>query len=140
MIEFARIWRDMPKIVYSRTLRRPDGIPTVVRDVVAEDVVALKEQPGGDLALGGADLSAAFRRLGLIDEYRIYVHPVLIGQGKPLFQETDAMTPLRLLETRTFGNGVVLLRYAPEPDSRARRKPVIRCPQGNRSTGLLRAV
>lgn len=116
-IEFARIWRDMPKIVYSRTLAEAGWNTEVVRDVVAEDIVQLKEQPGGDLAVGGADLSASFRRLGLIDEYRIYVHPVVIGQGKPLFQQTDAMTPLRLLGSRTFGNGVVLLRYAPETDS-----------------------
>lgn len=116
-IEFARIWRDMPKIVYSRSLATADWNTEVVRDVVAEDVVRLKEQPGGDLALGGADLAAAFRRLGLIDEYRIYAHPVLIGRGKPLFQEAEGMTPLRLLESRTFGNGVVLMRYAVEPDS-----------------------
>ncbi len=78
---------------------------------VPEQVMALKAQPGGDLALGGADLAAAFRRHGLIDEYRIYVHPVLIGRGKPLFQPLDARTSLRLVESRTFGNGVVLLRY-----------------------------
>jgi len=113
--EFAGIWRDMPKIVYSRTLATADWNTEVVRDVVAEDVARLKEHPGGDLALGGADLAAAFRRLGLIDEYRIYVHPVLVGRGKPLFQQMEDMTPLRLLETRTFGNGVVLLRYAAEP-------------------------
>lgn len=115
--DFAGIWRDMPKIVYSRTLASAGWNTEVVRDVVAEDVERLKEGPGGDLALGGASLSASFRRLGLIDEYRIYVHPVLIGRGTPLFQETDAMTPLRLLESRTFGNGVVLLRYATGPDA-----------------------
>ena len=109
--EFSRIWRDMPKIVYSRTLDKADWNTTVVRDVVPEQVMALKAQPGGDLALGGADLAAAFRRHGLIDEYRIYVHPVLIGRGKPLFQPLDARTSLRLVESRTFGNGVVLLRY-----------------------------
>ncbi|HEY9473269.1 MAG TPA: dihydrofolate reductase family protein, partial [Mycobacteriales bacterium] len=84
-----------------------------------EDIMALKAQPGGDLALGGADLAATFRRLDLIDEYRIYVHPVLIGRGKPLFQSSDTRTGLRLAETRTFGNEVVLLRYqrteAPSP-------------------------
>ena len=117
MTEFAGIWRDMPKIVYSRTLAKADWNTEVVSDVVVEDVLKLKDQPGGDLALGGATLSAAFRRLGLIDEYRIYVHPVLIGRGKPLFEDTDAMTPLRLLESRAFGNGVVLLRYAPETDA-----------------------
>lgn len=115
-IEFARIWRDMPKIVYSKTLAKADWNTAVVRDVVVEDVLKLKEQPGGDLALGGADLAAAFRRLGLIDEYRIYLHPVLIGRGKPLFPQSNTTAPLRLLETRGFGNGVVLLRYAAEPD------------------------
>ena len=111
MSEFAGIWRDMPKIVYSRTLESAGWDTTVVRDVVVDEVLALKAQPGGDLALGGADLAATFRDLGLIDEYRIYVHPVLIGRGKLLFQPTDATAALRLVETRAFGNGVVLLRY-----------------------------
>ncbi|MFJ5269048.1 dihydrofolate reductase family protein [Streptomyces sp. NPDC088358] len=109
--EFAGIWRDIPKIVYSRTLERADWNTTVVRDVVPEEVRALKEQPGGDLGLGGADLAASFLRHDLVDEFRIYVHPVLIGGGKPLFPQADALTGLRLTETRTFGNGVVLLRY-----------------------------
>ena len=112
MVEFAKIWRDMPKIVYSRTLERADWNTTVVRDVVADDVLALKAQPGGDLALGGADLADTFRRLGLIDEYWIYVHPVLIGRGNPLFKSADDRTALTLAGTRAFGNGVVLLRYA----------------------------
>jgi dihydrofolate reductase len=111
MVEFARIWRDMPKIVFSRTLERADWNTTVVRDLVAEEVVELKAQPGGDLVLGGADLAAAFIRHDLIDEYRLYVHPIVIGQGKPMFQPSDAKINLRLAETRTFGNGVVLLRY-----------------------------
>jgi dihydrofolate reductase len=112
MAEFARIWRDMPKIVYSRTLTSAAWNTTVVRDVVPEEVLALKEQPGGDLALGGAELADTFRRLGLIDEYWLYVHPVLIGRGRPLFKAADSIAQLRLLETRAFGNGVALLRYA----------------------------
>jgi dihydrofolate reductase len=117
MVEFAGIWRDIPKIVYSRTLERADWNTEVVRDVVPEEVRALKAQPGGDLGLGGADLAATFLRHDLVDEFRVYVHPVLIGRGKPLFPDTDALTHLRLTETRTFGNGVVLLRY-----ERAERK------------------
>ncbi|WP_405830106.1 dihydrofolate reductase family protein [Streptomyces sp. NBC_01176] len=113
--EFAGIWRDIPKIVYSRTLERADWNTTVVRDVVPEEVRALKEQPGGDLGLGGADLAASFLRHDLVDEFRIYVHPVLIGGGKPLFPQADALTALRLTGTRTFGNGVVLLRYERVP-------------------------
>jgi dihydrofolate reductase len=111
MVEFARIWRDTPKIVYSRTLERAGWNTTIVRDVVPEEVMELKAQPGGDLSLGGADLAAAFMRHDLIDEYRLYVHPVVIGRGKPLFQPTDAKIDLRLAESRRFGNGVVLLRY-----------------------------
>ncbi|HMC37290.1 MAG TPA: dihydrofolate reductase family protein, partial [Actinomycetota bacterium] len=101
---------------YSRTLERAGWNTTVVRDVVAEEVMELKAQPGGGLALGGADLAGAFMRQDLIDEYRLYVHPIVIGRGKPLFQPSDARIPLRLAETRTFGNGVVLLHYQ-RPDA-----------------------
>lgn len=113
IVEFSRIWRDMPKIVYSRTLPSgpADWNTTVVSEVVPEEVRALKEQPGGDLGLGGADLAATFLRLDLVDEIKVYVHPVLIGRGTRMFPETDTHTALRLTETRTFGNGVVLLRY-----------------------------
>ena len=111
MVEFARIWREMPKIVYSRTLERADWNTTVVRDVVADEVMELKAQPGGDMMLGGADLAATFIRHDLIDEYRIYVHPVVIGRGKPFFPASETKISLQLAETRTFGNGVVLLRY-----------------------------
>jgi len=109
--DFAGIWRNMPKIVFSRTLKHADWHTTIVRDVVVEEILALKAQDGGDLALGGADLAAEFMRYDLVDEYRVYVHPVLVGRGKRLFPEADALTRLRLTESRTFGNGVVLLRY-----------------------------
>jgi dihydrofolate reductase len=111
MVEFAKIWRDMPKIVYSRTLERADWNATVVREVVPAEVEALKAQDGGDLALGGADLAATFLRHDLVDEFRLYVHPVVLGAGTPLFPPSDTPRPLRLVETRTFGNGVVLLRH-----------------------------
>jgi dihydrofolate reductase len=111
MAEFAGIWRDMPKIVYSRTLEGAGWNTTVVREVVLEEVLELKARPGGDLVLGGADLAASFMRHDLIDEYRVYVHPVLIGRGRRLFPESDVRTLLRRAESRSFGNGVVLLRY-----------------------------
>ena len=111
MIEFAQIWRDMPKIVFSRTLERADWNTTVIREVDPQQVRALKEQPGGDLVLSGADLAAAFLRHDLVDEFRLYVHPVVIGRGKPLFPRSDAKIDLRLTETRAFGNGVVLVHY-----------------------------
>jgi dihydrofolate reductase len=111
MVEYARIWREIPKFVYSRTLERADWNTTVVREVDPDEVRRLQAQPGGDLALGGADLADTFRRLDLVDEYRLYVHPVLLGRGRRLFSDTDARAGLRLVETRTFGNGVVLLRH-----------------------------
>lgn len=104
----------MPKYVYSRTLPegRTDWNTTVVRDVVPAEVAALKAAPGGDLALGGPDLAASFLRHDLVDAYHICVHPVRIGRGKPLFPPVGyGPVPLRLDATRTFGNGVVLLRY-----------------------------
>ena len=117
--EFAAIWREMPKIVFSRTLPGAEWNATVARDVVVEDIMRLKAQPGGDLVLGGANLAESFRRLDLIDEYRLYVHPVLIGRGRPLFEPSATKMDLRLVESRTFGNGVVLLRYERGPVIRA---------------------
>ncbi|MEP6562757.1 MAG: dihydrofolate reductase family protein [Nakamurella sp.] len=108
--DFARIWRDMPKIVYSRTLQQADWNTIVVHEVIADDVLRLKETPGGDLAVGGANLAATFLRLELIDEVRLYVNPIAIGGGIPLFPVGEQIR-LRLVDTRTFGNGVVLLRY-----------------------------
>ncbi len=109
--EFAPIWREMPKIVYSRTLEHAEWNTTIAREVVPEEIAALKAQPGGDMVVGGADLAATFLRLDLVDELRLYMHPVVLGRGRPLFRESDTPLRLRLAETRTFGSGVVLLRY-----------------------------
>jgi len=109
--EFAPIWRDMPKVVYSKTLTSAGWNTTIARDVVREEVEALKLHAKGDLIVGGGDLGAAFMRQDLIDEYRIYVHPIRIGEGNRLFPPSQEKVLLRLLETRAFGNGVVLLRY-----------------------------
>jgi dihydrofolate reductase len=110
VVEFARIWRDKPKIVYSRTLTHADWHTTIARDVVVEEIEALKARSDGDLVIGGANLAETFQRHNLIDEYRIYVQPVVLGHGKPLFTK-DTTFKLRLAETRTFSGGVVLLRY-----------------------------
>ena len=111
--EFARIWRDMPKIVFSRTLQRADWNTEVRHNVDPAEIRALQARPGGDMALGGAELAATFRRLDLIDEYCLYVHPVLLGSGHRLFGSAASTVPLRLVESRQFGNGVQLLRYQP---------------------------
>ncbi|MCB5164105.1 dihydrofolate reductase family protein [Streptomyces bambusae] len=117
MAEFAAIWRNMPKYVYSRTLKSAGWNTTVVGEVVPDEVRALKDRPGGDLVLGGARLAAEFLRHGLVDEFRLYVHPVVLGAGHLLFPPSGTLpqTPLHLVESRTFGNGVVLLRHRTEP-------------------------
>lgn len=120
-VEFARIWRDMPKIVFSKTLEQAGWNTTVLREVVPEEIMALKAQPGGDLILGGANLAVTFMRHDLIDEYRLYIHPIILGQGTPLFQLADTRLHLRLIETRSFGNGVVLVRYGRPDGARKRR-------------------
>ncbi|MBL1092566.1 MULTISPECIES: dihydrofolate reductase family protein [Streptomyces] len=109
--EFAGIWREIPKFVFSRTLERADWNTTIVREVTVERIRELTAQPGGDLALSGAHLAASFLRLDLVDAYHLCIHPVLIGRGTPLFPDADTRTRLELTGTRTFGNGVVLLRY-----------------------------
>jgi dihydrofolate reductase len=111
--EFAEIWRNMPKYVFSRTLREAGWGTVIKREVDPAEIEAIKAEPGGDIGVGGAELAAVFMRLGLIDDYRIYVHPVAIGAGRPLFVG-GVKLDLDLVETRTFGNGVVLLRYQPK--------------------------
>ena len=112
-LEFARIWKDLPKIVFSKTLEKVEGNARLVRDGVAEEVAKLKEQPGKDLAVGGAGLASACMKLGLIDEYRQFVSPVVLGGGTPYFPALDERINLELVETRTFGSRVVYLRYRP---------------------------
>jgi dihydrofolate reductase len=83
----------------------------LVRGNIAEEVNRLKAQPGKDMSVGGAEIASTFTQLGLIDEYWLYVHPVVLGGGKPMFHQLHDKINLQLAETRTFGSGVVLLRY-----------------------------
>lgn len=110
-LEYARIWNQLHKIVYSRTLQRVEGGATLAREVRAGDIERLKEQPGKDIAVAGAELASTFMRLGLIDEYQLYIHPVLLGGGTPMFPTLDEPLALRLVETRTFRSGVIYVRY-----------------------------
>jgi dihydrofolate reductase len=110
-LEFARIWKDLPKIVFSRTLEKVEGNARLVRDGVAEEVAKLKEQPGKDLAVGGAGLASTCVKLGLVDEYRLFVSPVVLGGGTPFFPALDERIDLELVETQTFGSRVVYVRY-----------------------------
>jgi dihydrofolate reductase len=115
VVEFARIWRDKPKVVFSRTLERVDWNSRLVRDDVADEVRKLKAQPGKDMDVGGPTLASALIRLGLIDEYRPVVHPVVLGAGTPFFPPLVEPIDLRLVETRTFVSGAVYLRYQLQP-------------------------
>lgn len=111
MVDFARIWRSTPKVVFSTTLQSVDWNSRLVRDDVAGEVARLKAQPGGDLAVGGPTLAATLIRLGLVDEYQVFVQPVVLGAGTPFFPPLEEKIALRLVETRTFASGVVYLRY-----------------------------
>ena len=110
-VEFARIWQALPKIVFSTTLTEVEGNARLATEGVREAVAKLRQQPGGDLAVGGAGLAAGFTRLGLIDEYRLFVSPVVLGGGTPYFPPLEERIALELVETRTFGSRVVYLRY-----------------------------
>ncbi len=109
--EWAHLWKAMPKIVFSRTLEKVAWNSRLVRDNAAEEVKKLKAQPGKDLSVGGANLAATFVRLDLIDEYQLFVQPVVLGGGTPFFPALDSPLNLKLVETHTFSSGVVLLRY-----------------------------
>jgi dihydrofolate reductase len=111
MLEFAGIWKALPKIVFSTTLTEVVGNARLVRDGVAGEVAALKREEGGDLAVGGAGLAATLLRLGLVDECRLFVYPVVLGGGTPFFPALDRRIELELVETRTFGGRVVYLRH-----------------------------
>lgn len=108
--EYARIWQAMPKVVFSTTLARVDGNARLVRGDAAAEVRRLKAQPGNVLSLGGPTLAATLIPLGLVDEYRLFLQPVVLGEGLP-FLPPGAKLDLELVETRTFTSGVVYLRY-----------------------------
>jgi dihydrofolate reductase len=109
--DFAGIYREMPKYVYSSTYDDTAWNATIVRTVDPDEVHALKEQPGGDMVVGGGNLVASFLEHDLIDEWRLYVTPVVLGAGRRLFPE-GVRIPLRLTQSHVFDNGVILTRYA----------------------------
>ena len=110
-IEFARRWRHMPKVVFSSTNITVDWNTRLVTGDAATEIARLKADDGGAMDIGGATLAAAAVRAGLIDEYVIVTHPVLLGGGTPFFPTVDEWVNLSLVETRTFPDGVVLARY-----------------------------
>src|SRR4051794_17161896 len=117
--EFAQIWKATPKLVFSTTLDRVEGNATLATGDPVTEVARLKEQPGQDLAVGGAGLASTFVRAGLVDDYQLFVHPVVLGGGTPFFPPLDERLELELVETRRFNWGVVYLRYVTSPASPA---------------------
>jgi dihydrofolate reductase len=115
-VEFAQIWKALPKVVFSTTLESVVGNTRLAGDNVGEEVSRLKEQPGKDIAVGGAGLAGVCMNLDLIDEWRLFVSPVLLGGGTPYFPPSEKKINLELIETRTFGSRVVYLRYRRVPD------------------------
>jgi dihydrofolate reductase len=109
MREFAEIWRATPLVVFSTTLPEVEGNARLVREGAVEEVARLKAQPGKDLAVGGAGLAASL--IELIDEFGLFVNPVVLGGGTPFLPSPTARIDLELVETRTFGSRVVYLRY-----------------------------
>ena len=117
-LEHARFLDNATKIVVSRTLDHIDWNNTtntvLIKDNIAEQINAIKQQPGKDIwFLGSANLAQTFMQLDLIDEYRVNINPVVLGVGKPLFANVTRNFPLKLLGSKTFQSGVVALRYEP---------------------------
>ncbi|WP_116200194.1 dihydrofolate reductase family protein [Amycolatopsis circi] len=110
-IEFARNWRDTPKVVFSSTIEKVDWSTRLVAEDAVAEITRLKTEDGGPMSIGGATLAAAAMRAGLIDEYTLVTHPVLVGGGTPFFTALDGWVNLNLVETRTFSGGAVLTRY-----------------------------
>src|SRR3954462_8047347 len=111
-VQYAHRWRAMPKVVFSSTAGTVDGNARLVTGDAVTEITRLKAEDGGPMDIGGATLAAAAMRAGLIDEYAIVTHPVLVGGGTPFFTALDSWVNLSLVETRTFPGGLLLTRYA----------------------------
>jgi len=111
-LEWAGLWNPLPKVVFSTTLSAVQGNARLASGSVADEIERLRAEPGeGEIAIGGATLSAEAAASGLIDEYRVIVHPVLVGGGRSYFPQGERHVDLELVETRAFDSGVVYLHY-----------------------------
>ena len=110
-LEFARLWKAIPKVVFSSSLTTVEGNARLARGDVAGEVAELTNQPGaGVVSVGGARLAASLAEKDLIDEYRLFVGPVVLGGGTPYFPPLPRRLDLELIETRTFSQ-VIYSRY-----------------------------
>ena len=111
-LEWVAIWNPLPKVVFSTTLSAVQGNARLASGGLAEEIARLRAEPAeGDIAICGPTLAAEAAALGLIDEYRPRVYPVLVGGGTPFFPQSERRVDLELVETRTFSSKVVYLRY-----------------------------
>lgn len=111
-VDFSRIWKQVPKLVFSDTLEHVEWNSRLLRrNDLAETVKSLKAQPGRDIGVGGPTLAGALIRLGLVDEFHMMVNPIVLGRGTPYYPPLDQRIALQLVETRPFSGGVMLLRY-----------------------------
>jgi dihydrofolate reductase len=113
--EYAAPMNDLPKVVFSKTLESADWNDSrVARGDLAEEISALRREPGGDIvAWGGASFVQAISRQGLVDEYRLVINPVALGNGLPLFKDLSGPIELQLVQATTFANGAALHIYQP---------------------------
>ena len=111
MHDFARIWNAKPKIVFSRTLSTVDWNSRLVQGDVGDVLGSLRQEFDGDLDVGGASLAAEFIERGLVDVFRLVIHPVVLGGGTPFFPATGRRFPVRATDSLAFRNGVRLLEY-----------------------------
>ncbi|GAA2689279.1 MULTISPECIES: dihydrofolate reductase family protein [Actinosynnema] len=110
-VAFARNWRDTPKVVFTSAALDVDWNTRVVSGDAVDEIARLRDGDGGPMRVGGARLGGAAMRAGLVDEYEIVTHPVLVGGGAPFFPVLEGRVGLELVETRVFPGGVVATRY-----------------------------
>jgi dihydrofolate reductase len=109
---FAVLIDDIQKIVFSRTLDKVTWRnSTLKNELVKEDILELKRQPGKDIFVGSPGLIATCTQLGLVDEYQLAVNPIILGSGLVLFKNITDRVDLKLMKTKTFGCGVIVLYY-----------------------------
>ena len=112
-LDYARLWKTVPKVVFSKTLQEVDWNSRLVKDDAVAEVARLKALPGKNMSIGGYDLASDLASAGLIDEYRLYYVPIFLGSGKAAFSKISQRVKLKPMETRIFSSGTVLIRCIP---------------------------
>ncbi len=118
LVFYYQSLNNSAKIVFSSTLKKADWQNTeVVKELRKDELLKLKQQPGKNMMIfGSGTIVEQLTNLGLIDEYQLMVNPVILGKGKPLFKDIKDRMNMKLVNTKTFSNGVVLVRYRPEKE------------------------